>query len=294
MVLLLTPRMPVEAPPAYVAFVQRHLPRLRADATRLVGEHGRPEDVYPDALTDVAGRWGLLGRLVTVAGWLGRRPLLADGFLRRALAGRAKLWRDQQITPVEVRVWTVDPDPTPSVTAAAPGAGPAGRDHRSPAPFPAGLPAPATPPGPVAASGAAGRPALAGLAGLPFSWEPGAPPARPGQGAAPAMTSMALRLAPVLPGNERPELAALAEAAIAWWHAYRAACRRRYAIAASVLTLLLGLLSQVPDDADRYLRSAPPPPAPVSWAPAPGSWSWSTPPGAAPPGSAPSWPAPPG
>lgn len=214
---LLTPRMPEEPPPTYVAFVERHLPRLRADATRLVGEHGRAEDVFPDALTDVAGRWRLLGRLDRAATWIGRRPDLADAFLWRALERRAKLWRDQQITPVEVHVWRIGPDPAPP------------------------------PPPQDAVAGGDAAPGSRAVVG----------------------TSFALRLAPVLPGNQRPELAALAEAAIAWWHAYRAARRRRYAITVTVLLVILGALSSVPQDSDRYLRSAP--------APASLPWSWSPP-----------------
>lgn len=233
--LLLTPRMPVEAPPTYVSFVERHLPSLRRDAALLVGDGRRADDFYPEVLADVAGRWRMIELLRTRF----RRTGVAEAFLRRAFARRAKLWHHQQITPVEVHVWSAewaaDPHPTPPP--------PLQKGSRLGREFPTELPF--TPADRCRAALLATRPA----------------PAR--------ASSLALRLAPVLPGNQRPELAALAEAAIAWWHAYRAARRRRYVIACGILAMMLGMLSQVPEDADSYLRSGP---TLVSV-----PWSWSAP-----------------
>jgi hypothetical protein len=206
-VLRLMPRMALEAPHEYVAFVERHLPRLRRDAALVVGEGHDADELYPDELTDVAARWGLFELLRTRLG----RADAADAYLRRAFARRAKRWQDEQITPVEVQVWQVEQLP-----------------------------------GPVETGG----------------WHPEqlAPVhARTGQSAParPMWTSMALRLAPVLLASSRMEIRPLAEAAVAWWHAYEAQRRRKYIAVGAVFMLVLALLTRVPLR-DSEIFSAPP------------------------------------
>jgi hypothetical protein len=62
----------------------------------------------------------------------------------------------------------------------------------------------------------------------------------------PMWTSMALRLAPVLLATSRLEVRPLAEAAVAWWHAYEAQRRRKYVLLAAVFLMILALLARVP------------------------------------------------
>jgi hypothetical protein len=208
--------MALEAPHEYVEFVERHLPRLRRDAALVVGEGHEADELYPDVLSDVAARWGLfelLGR------WFRRRGL-ADAYLRRAFARRAKRWQQEQITPVEVEVWQVEQLPSP-VPVAVP------RWH------PEQL-------APVHAR--VGRP-------LAMS---------------PLWTSMALRLAPVLLASARLEVRPLAEAAVAWWHAYEVRRRRRYIAACAAVLLALMLLTRVSLDAGDRWYAPTPAPVPVT------------------------------
>jgi hypothetical protein len=205
--------MALEAPAEYVAFVERHLPRLRRDSALVVGEGREPDELYPDVLTDVAARWGLFELLRR---WL-RRPEPAEAYLRRSFARRARRWQDEQITPVEVEVWRVEQLPSP-----------------------------------VPVEG----------------WRPEQlPPVHARTGRALAMTplwsSMALRLAPVLLASARLEVRPLAEAAVAWWHAYEARRRRRYIAAGVAFILFLGLLTRVPlrDSDVWYAPATAPPPA---------------------------------
>lgn len=197
--LRLLPRMALEAPNEYVAFVERHLPRLRRDAALVVGEGRTADELYPDVLTDVAARWRWLELLHR---WLGRREA-ADAYLRRAFARRAKRWQDEQITPVEVEVWRVEelPGPAPALSAWDTAA-------------------------PVAPPSLASR-------------------TRPMTPATPMWSSMALRLAPVLLRQARLEVRPLAEAAVAWWHAYEAQRRRKYIAAGTAIFLLLFLLTRL-------------------------------------------------
>jgi hypothetical protein len=183
------PPLPLEAPPEYVAFVERHLARLRRDAALVVGEGRSADELYPEVLTDVATRWRLFELLRTRLG----RPGAADAYLRKAFARRARRWQDQQLTPVEVEVWQVEQ-----------------------------LPEPARPDQP-----------------------PGPPSAERSRFARPVWASMALRLAPVLLKSSRLEVRPLAEAAVAWWHAYEARRRRRYVAAAVAFVLVMSILTRV-------------------------------------------------
>jgi hypothetical protein len=146
-----------EPPAGYVDFVARHLDPLRRDAARVVGADGDADRLYPEVLTDVAGRWAWLrlrGRL--------HLPDGAEDYLRSAFARRsAQFLRPAgdggEPRPVEFEVWAGD--------------------------------TPASPP--------------------------------------PRRSSAATRLAPHLPPTRRVEVGALAEAAIAWCHAYEVQRRRR-------------------------------------------------------------------
>ena len=93
----LVPPMDDEPPEDFVTFVAVHLTDLQREAERLTGGHA--DEVYPDALADIAGHWRRL-RL--------RRRLthhdVAGTFLAHRLASRAKQWRDEQVYEVEVQL----------------------------------------------------------------------------------------------------------------------------------------------------------------------------------------------
>jgi hypothetical protein len=164
-----------EAPPDYVDFVGRHIGTLRTESDRLTGDIGKGEEIYAEALADVAARWQWLELLRTRLG----RPTVADEYLHRTLAARARRWRDEQPYPVEVR---------------------------------AIRPEPAGPPAPLARR--------------------------------PLARSLGFRQAAFLaPEHHAP--APIAEAAIAWWHAYEAQRRRRRVALAVVLFLLFTALANV-------------------------------------------------
>jgi hypothetical protein len=157
-----------EAPPEYVAFVERHLEPLRRDAARVVGDEREADLLYPDVLTDVAARWGWLELLRTRL----RRPGAADDYLRRAFQRRSERWRsDQEFEPlVDIRVLSPDS---------------------------------------------------------------GVPPGR---------SSAATRLAPYLRPKSRIDAGPVAEAAVAWWHAYEAH-RQRVLTAGLVVGFVFLLLA---------------------------------------------------
>lgn len=83
-------QLPPEPPPDFVAFVARRLPDARARAAELTGGDRFADEVYPDALADVAARWCRRWR---------RDP---DALLIRRLAVRGRRWRAEQLYPVEV------------------------------------------------------------------------------------------------------------------------------------------------------------------------------------------------
>jgi hypothetical protein len=76
-----------------------HLSHLQREAARLTGGPQHADEVYPDALVDVAGHWRRL-RL--------RRRLThhdpAGTYLTQRLAARAKQWREDQVYEVEVQL----------------------------------------------------------------------------------------------------------------------------------------------------------------------------------------------
>lgn len=99
----LLPRLALEPPAGYVAFVARHLEPLRREAARAVGDEHEADQVYPDALRDVALRW----RWLELGRWLGR-PGAADTYLHRALVRRCRRWRPEPGPGIEIEVWRAD------------------------------------------------------------------------------------------------------------------------------------------------------------------------------------------
>ncbi len=165
----LLPRLALEPPPGYVAFVGRHLDPLRREAVRALGDEYEADRLYPDALTDVALRWRWLELLRRLG-----RPDVADAYLHRALARRCARWEPEPEPGVEIEVWRAD------------------------------------------------RP----------MWR--TRPARP------VWSSGATRQAPYLTPDHRA--GAVAEAAVAWWHAYEVRRRRRLVTMAVVVALGLVML----------------------------------------------------
>ena len=170
----LVPPMDDVPPDDFVDFVAGHLSDLQREAARLTGGPEHADEVYPDALTDVAGHWRRLR--------LRRRLLRRDApgaYLAQRLAARAKQWRDNQV--YEIKVVILKP-----VTF-----------HSAPA------------------------------------------------------VSIALRKAEVLPGTARAQVRPLAEAAIAWSHAWRQARWRRIgrttAVCFLVFIALFQLFPVIPD-----------------------------------------------
>ena len=197
----LVPPMDPEPPDDYVAFVADNLAAVHSEAARLVDGESHADEVYPEALADVAGRWRRLRLLCR----LGRRDATSE-FLRRRLSVRAKQWRDDQIYEVDVRVM---------------------REPRYP-------PAPA-----LSTVGVAG-PQPVGASSTP------GPPAPSGAGTVGAQAeSVARRLAPLLPPTVRAQQRPVAEAAIAWGHAYRRHELRRLARMGVAVLLVLGGFVQV-------------------------------------------------
>jgi hypothetical protein len=172
----LVPPMDPEPPGDYLAFVADNLAVVRDEAARLVGGDAHADEIYPEVLADVAGRW----RRLRLLHRLGRRDATSD-FLSRRLATRAKQWREDQIYTVDIR--------------------------------------------PL-------RPPTAAQAGL-------------------IADTMAQRLAPLLPPTVRLQQRPVAEAAIAWAHAYSRHRLRRLARLGVAIVLMFGtfvqLLPQLPN-----------------------------------------------
>ncbi|SNT66163.1 hypothetical protein SAMN05421812_13340 [Asanoa hainanensis] len=285
----LLPKMAPEAPDGYVSFVGRHLTALRLESAQLAGDAWHAEEIYPEALTDVAARWQWLELR---AHWFGR-PGAADDYLRQVLASRAKRWRAEQIYEVEMVVLRADPaeaadgvaEPCPAIGASPDlGGGHGGRSgvepdrggwsgaeprhggspgivtgSAGPSPTPTGSPGRR----PATRWSADGDPTTEGRDDRGFfapiseaerqSSRLPAAPFTAGQSTTssaglaryrrtgPGRSSIGLRQARFLSPKRRPP-APIAEAAIAWWHAYVAQRRRkRVATVVGVILLLAAL-----------------------------------------------------
>jgi len=158
-----------EPPDDFVSFVYVHLADLLREAARLTGGPQHADEVYPEALADVAGHW----RRLRLRRRLTHRDVSGE-FLSRRLAKRAAQWRDEQIYEVEVHL----------------------------------------------------------LLAPVHHYE---------------SESIALRKATLLPGTERRQLRPVAEASIAWTHAWRRAYWRRIArVVAASAVLFIAAVQAVP------------------------------------------------
>jgi hypothetical protein len=163
----LVPPMEEEPPADFVTFVAVHLADLQDEASRQTDGHG--DEVYPDALADVARHW----RRLRLRRRLTHRDA-ASAYLAQRLASRARHWREDQVYEVEVHLL------------------------------------------------------------------------RPPVQAAPR-ASIALRKAAVLPGTVRVQQRPVAEAAIAWSHAWRQAKLHSVArVVAAVVLAFVALMQMVP------------------------------------------------
>jgi hypothetical protein len=93
----LVPPMDDEPPPEFVDFVAVHLAGLQHEAARLTGGPRHADEVYPDALADVACHW----RRLRLRRRFTHRDAPGD-YLTERLARRARQWREDQVYEVEV------------------------------------------------------------------------------------------------------------------------------------------------------------------------------------------------
>ena len=200
----LIPPMNDEPPPDFIAFVGARLFRLRAEAARLIGGDRSAPEIAMQVLTDLAGHW----RWLTWRGRLTHRDAAGE-YLDRRLTARARQWREDQIYPVEVNVL---------------------RDVAWP-----------PPPEQILATAAAGPTTWvnpqAGTAAAAQFRRPPVPPVPPEE-------TLAQQLAFFLPSTVRRGSELVAEAEIAWVHAYRRYLWRRYLRMGGGIVLLIGSLVQ--------------------------------------------------
>jgi hypothetical protein len=176
------PWFALDPPPGYVAFVARNLAPVREEATRMVGDEQMADRLYPDALTDVAVRWGWL----EVQRRRLNRPDAAEEYLRRALARR---WQSELTRAAEAEA---EADGMVDIQVLGPD-------------------------------------------------QPLRPWIPPGASAGPR-ASAAMRLAPQLAPTARPAFGPVADAAVAWWHAYETRRRRRWLVALVAVLVLVAFL----------------------------------------------------
>lgn len=160
----LVPPMDDEPPADFVEFVRVRLGDLEWEAARLAGGPAHADEIYPEALADVAGHW----RRLSLRSRLTHRDA-PGAYLARRLVKRAAQWREEQIYEVEI-----DALRTPV-------------HHRE---------------------------------------------------------SVALRKAGLIPGTGRRQARPLAEASIAWTHAWRRSRHHRWARAAAICTLVTIAVTQ--------------------------------------------------
>jgi hypothetical protein len=192
--------MAIEPPPGYVSFVARHLELLRRDAAGVVGDERDADLLYPDVLTDVAGRWAWLELLRTRLG----RPTAADVYLGQAFARRSQRWYADRSDATDFEVWTehdVWPDEARPIVVWS---DPAWEAERS---------------------------------GALWAEAPRTVQVQP------VRTSVAVRLAPFVRPAKRAVAGPMAEATIAWWHAYEAYRRRRIVGVFVVLFLVIAMMA---------------------------------------------------
>jgi hypothetical protein len=173
----------MEPPPGYVAFVARNLDMVRTEAAKMAGDEVAGDRLYPDALTDVAMRWGWLELKRRLRGRETAEEYLCRALERRWLAEQARADEEPEEWSGDIRVL-----------------GSGESEYRF----------------------------------------------------ARRSASAAVRLAPQLAPAARPTFGPVADAAIAWWHAYETRRRRRWialAVAVVLLVLILARLQNGLDDA---------------------------------------------
>ncbi|GAB7045981.1 hypothetical protein [Catenuloplanes indicus] len=239
--------MSAEAPADYVAFVGRRLPELRARVAREVPALGLERaEVLAEVLSGLAGRWSAL----RAAAMLLRRPGLVDRHLDRIVRREARRWRERQIYPMDLVVWETpgtaelrgapEPGGTAEFRALAEPVGTAEFGGNSAVR------------GISEAGGSAGTPVTSHLGATAETFAifgttaTGAEPVR-ARPAPSGRVSVALRRAAVLDSTVRLGSAALAEASIAWWHAFEARRRagRMIRLTAVALLVLIYLTAQL-------------------------------------------------
>jgi hypothetical protein len=207
--------MTSEPPPEYVAFVTRHLEPLRREAAKVVGGEQDADRLYPDVLVDVAARWGWLELLRTRFG----NAAAADAYLDRAFARLSQRWEPDNVTGgVEVidHVKAIHEVPAIREVEVIVWQDDGWQDN----PWQDG----------------------------PWQdrvWQEGPWPDRvaPTSAPTPALTSNAVRLAPLIVAPPKPHVGPACEAAIAWWHAYEVRRRRMLLAAAAAVLILFGILA---------------------------------------------------
>jgi hypothetical protein len=245
----LIPPMDDEPPADYLDFVCGRLATLRSEASRLVGGDRYATEVYMEVLTDLAGHW----RRLCWRSRVSHRDAITE-FLNRRLATRTRQWREDQIYPVEVSVLR----PPDALHGAAFASASSAVAPTSPAPAFYAPTSPAvdsyTPDSYARTTSAADTYAPASSAPSIYERDFSAAattsyaPAPSGSGAVgqpvAAVATVAQQLAPLLPTTVRKEVGVVAEAEIAWLHAYRRYLWRRYCRVGGGVVLLIGYLVQ--------------------------------------------------
>ncbi len=206
----LIPPMDDEPPQEFIAFVTARLTMLRSEVDRLTGGGRATPEITMQVLVDLAGHWRRLC-------WLSRlthRDAAAE-YLDRRLTVRTRQWRDDQIYPVEVSVlrdsaWVSPPEQILQTTGAS-------RTAATVWASPAGTAVP-----------------LAADAAAQFR-RPAKPPEE----------TLAQQLASFLPSTVRRGSEVVAEAEIAWVHAYRRYLWRSHLRTGGQVVLVIILLIQV-------------------------------------------------
>jgi hypothetical protein len=202
----LFPPMDDEPPPEFLAFVAARLSMLRIEAARLLGGDRSAPELVMQVLTDLAGHW----RRLRWRSRLTRRDAAAE-YLDRRLTARTKQWREDQIYPVEVQV---------------------GHDSTW------------SPPREQILENAGATPAIWSSASAPRPLSAAAAAAQVQQPWTHTEASVAQQLASFLPSTVRTEAEVVAEAEIAWVHAYRRYVWLRYCRVGGGIALLIGAMVQ--------------------------------------------------
>jgi hypothetical protein len=228
----LVPPMADEPPPEYIAFVAARVSMLRAEASRLLGGDRSAPELVMQVLTDLAGHW----RRLCWRSRLTHRDAAGE-FLDRRLTVRTRQWREEQIYPVEVNVlpgagWTPPPEQILQPVGGGTSIWASPQDHYPMSPHDRTW-ASRQDHSQMSPHDRTARPLTAAAASARLQRPP-----------APAEESLARQLASFLPSTVRRDAEVVAEAEIAWVHAYRRYLWRRYCRAGGGFALLIGAMVQ--------------------------------------------------